>query len=61
MDFEVEVRAGGVAGGTDDADGLPGSHLLTDAHVGALQHVAVAGDNVACVGDFDVPSAAAYS
>jgi hypothetical protein len=52
----VQVRAGGVAGGADDADGLAGGHLLPDGDGGSVEQVAVAGGDRTGVSDLGVPA-----
>src|SRR5439155_11359255 len=60
VDLEVQVRAGGVAGGTDEADHAAGRDPLADHDLGLADQVAVAGGDVAGVHDVDVPAAAGH-
>src|SRR6266542_3352179 len=63
VDLEMEVRAGRIAGGAHDPDGLPGGDGLTDPHGRLPEHVAVAGHDVpgrvVVVADLHVPAASA--
>src|SRR5256885_7417251 len=58
MDFEVQVRAGGVTGHPDRADLVSGVHGLADRHA-ELRHVVVPGYGAVLVPDLDLAAVGA--
>jgi hypothetical protein len=54
VDLPVQVGAGGVSGGADDADGLADGRLLPDGDGGSVEQVAVAGGDQTRVSDLGV-------
>jgi hypothetical protein len=55
VDFEVQVRTGGVSTAPDPTKDLTSFHLLSDGHWRSLHHVTVAGHDVAGMDDLIQP------